>query len=305
MPVVFTVEAAKSSRSECRACKNKIDKGIVRVGKIAFRKVPGRDEPVETCLWHHLECIDSCPADAVQNPSEYFRGFDDLDASQKESLIAHMDAVKKEVTSAPRGSKPEAREDMPPHKEASEAMISHLSKRTVDKLKSELKANEQTSSGKKDELVQKVAEGRTNGTIPGCPVCGGGKLKFLANKNVYYCPGYMDAENFVSCGENFEWNQIQRKDWEWPADDTPEAVEQEAKRLEAQRSEVEEALDSDGVPSSEQEDEFQVEAEESSAGKKRRAASKPVRQSVRKGTRSAPKRKSARRAKDSDEEDED
>merc|ERR1712150_56217 len=52
---------------------------------------------------------------------------------------------------------------------------------TNDKLKKQLKANDQSQSGNKASLIAKCAFGRAFGKLPRCPKCFGGKVKFRLN----------------------------------------------------------------------------------------------------------------------------
>lgn len=47
----FRIEPARSSRSKCKACRRKIDKGVLRFGRL----VEGFYGP--GYLWHHLTCM--------------------------------------------------------------------------------------------------------------------------------------------------------------------------------------------------------------------------------------------------------
>ena len=63
----YSVEYAKSNRAACRGtCKNKIDKGIVRIGK----SFPGDGDYLMT-HWYHLACIKKPAALTSLCPSPY------------------------------------------------------------------------------------------------------------------------------------------------------------------------------------------------------------------------------------------
>ncbi|KAL0236513.1 hypothetical protein GEMRC1_003095 [Eukaryota sp. GEM-RC1] len=97
MPKLFKVEPARRSSSTCRHCKDKIEKGVLRVAKVVWRKVSKREEPVENFEWYHLECIDKVPSTAIETPEEFIYGYSDLSDEQKTDLLAHFEAVKVEV----------------------------------------------------------------------------------------------------------------------------------------------------------------------------------------------------------------
>jgi len=56
----YKIEAARSSRSRCRTCRRKIDKGVLRIGVLLVG-------PYGTgYLWHHLNCAAKRQADDVE-----------------------------------------------------------------------------------------------------------------------------------------------------------------------------------------------------------------------------------------------
>ncbi len=70
----WKVEPAKSSRSKCRTCGNKIDKGTLRIGE------PSYFQDHLTYRWHHLDCI----AEEIWGiDKNMLEGFENLDEEQK------------------------------------------------------------------------------------------------------------------------------------------------------------------------------------------------------------------------------
>lgn len=51
----YCVEYARSGRSSCRKCEQKIQKGVGRIGKV----IVNRFTDDETCVrsWYHMRCI--------------------------------------------------------------------------------------------------------------------------------------------------------------------------------------------------------------------------------------------------------
>lgn len=89
--------------------------------------------------------------------------------------------------------------------------VKRLKPYTRKMLREYLRENDQAmTQAKKDELIERVADGEVFGALPRCPVCGGGKIRFN-NKRVYYCPGYMDDDVFQSC--TFTSATIKRNPW--------------------------------------------------------------------------------------------
>jgi len=80
---------------------------------------------------------------------------------------------------------------------------------TVNELKGILKANDQSSTGNKSELVERVADGVAFGAMPRCSKCSGGRLKIIGG--YYVCPGYMEDDVFLSC--DFTSTKIERREW--------------------------------------------------------------------------------------------
>ena len=71
------------------------------------------------------------------------------------------------------------------------------------KLKEILKANMQSMSGNKEDLILKIADGIVLGRIPRCPKCYGGRPKFDFKAGTYYCSGYRDDVDFKNCHTTF------------------------------------------------------------------------------------------------------
>ena len=80
-------------------------------------------------------------------------------------------------------------------------------------LKEMLKKNDQTSTGTKDELIEKIADGKVLGKIPRCTHCFGGRLRFDYKTGVYRCPGYRDDTDFHNCQKKYELNEVTRDAW--------------------------------------------------------------------------------------------
>ncbi|EAS04828.1 poly polymerase and DNA-ligase Zn-finger region family protein, putative (macronuclear) [Tetrahymena thermophila SB210] len=94
--------------------------------------------------------------------------------------------------------------------------LEELKSKTVAQLKAILKANNQTQTGTKEVLLEKVADGYTLGAIPQCTKCGGGKLRFNKSTGEYTCPGFMEDTDKVDCDAVFSIDQVVRFDWVEP-----------------------------------------------------------------------------------------
>lgn len=54
----FIVEPARSSRSRCRRCRDKIDRGEARIGMVAeHRFATSKDVAYDTTWWFHMPCF--------------------------------------------------------------------------------------------------------------------------------------------------------------------------------------------------------------------------------------------------------
>jgi len=84
---------------------------------------------------------------------------------------------------------------------------------TAKDLKNELARNHQPITGRKDELVDRVADGRLLGAIPKCPSCLYGYLHFDKDTGIYHCPGSYQEDHFARCGKNYNMDQIKREPW--------------------------------------------------------------------------------------------
>eukprot|EP01054_Gregarina_sp_Poly1_P007009 Gregarina_sp_Poly_1__7008@NODE_3816_length_870_cov_413_576588_g2457_i0_p1_GENE_NODE_3816_length_870_cov_413_576588_g2457_i0NODE_3816_length_870_cov_413_576588_g2457_i0_p1_ORF_typecomplete_len225_score43_64PADR1/PF08063_12/4_1e02PADR1/PF08063_12/5_7e15SAP/PF02037_27/5_7e03SAP/PF02037_27/3_8e03SAP/PF02037_27/4_3e05TF_Zn_Ribbon/PF08271_12/0_089_NODE_3816_length_870_cov_413_576588_g2457_i0196810 len=89
--------------------------------------------------------------------------------------------------------------------------INTLKSKTKTQLMALLKENDQKTSGKKDELVERVAEGMVLGRLPICPTCDKAKIAFNRVTGEYTCPGSFDNGSFQKC--SFKSSEVQRGEW--------------------------------------------------------------------------------------------
>ncbi|CAD8153188.1 unnamed protein product [Paramecium octaurelia] len=88
-----------------------------------------------------------------------------------------------------------------------------LEKKTAGQLKSMLKANDQTQSGNKTELIERIADCMIKGCLEKCPNCSGGRPKFNPTQKVFKCPGYMDDTEFRFCNKVYGPKDLKRIPW--------------------------------------------------------------------------------------------
>lgn len=89
-----------------------------------------------------------------------------------------------------------------------------LSSATAAQLQAELLKNRQVRTGHKEELVQRVAEGRHLGAIPPCPRCIEGRVHWSRVGGWYSCPGHFDPEAMIQKRCNYRTREMKRVKWQ-------------------------------------------------------------------------------------------
>lgn len=223
----FEVEYAKSGRSACKKCKNKIDKDLVRLG---FSRADTDPDAVQGfgCSWHHFGCFPQAKGKAWFKKhlpeGSPVAGMDALrpeDRAPVEQLLlacrgeAEMPAapaappsVGHEVTPAKGGKKRKALENddagrtgSTPAKAARaqpaltaeqtsaiEEVRAALRSKSVAWLGAALAKNGLPKAGRKDELVDRVAENQVLGVPPLCALCGKKKAHLVAEHGEVLVP---------------------------------------------------------------------------------------------------------------------
>jgi len=90
-----------------------------------------------------------------------------------------------------------------------------LTAMTIPDLKQRLQANDQIVGGTKGDLIERIADCITNGALPRCPKCFGGRIKKKGSG--YFCPGSYDDDKFVSCSWTGTDSGISRPAWKTEA----------------------------------------------------------------------------------------
>ncbi len=232
------VEYAKSNRAACKGCKNKIEKGALRIGTTIVMDYA-------MTSWKHLECfkrpgslqdLDEItdiqtlkPEDQARvnewwaNPSAFA---DKAKADRMAQAVADARAEpvppatppsKKQKTSAAPKSTPEkaAVEGEVAKRKDYEAKFGAL---PIESLKNCLRANEQLLSGNKGDLVERCVDRKLYGNLPRCTKCGLGRLRVSypsllghGGQGTFTCPGGYDDDEFVRCG--FRSSNVTRPPW--------------------------------------------------------------------------------------------
>ena len=87
----FFVDHAKSSRSACKKCKQKIDTGLLRLAKSGYN--PFGPGPMK--MWHHVNCLFEVFAAQrrttarIETPED-IEGWSDLEKEDQEEILKYL-----------------------------------------------------------------------------------------------------------------------------------------------------------------------------------------------------------------------
>ncbi|KAG6929434.1 poly(ADP-ribose) polymerase 1 [Chelydra serpentina] len=204
----FAAEYAKSNRSTCKGCEQKIEKGQIRISK----KMVHPEKPQLGMIdnWYHPNCFVSHRAELGFLPAfgaSQLQGFGMLKAEDKEALKKQLPAVKSEgkrkgdevdgnVTSKKKTKKEKERESKQEKllKEQTELIWSikdELRKVcSTNDLKELLIANKQEVPSGESAILDQVADGMAFGALLPCEECKG---QFVFKSDAYYCSGDITA----------------------------------------------------------------------------------------------------------------
>uniref|UniRef100_A0A669C7B0 Poly [ADP-ribose] polymerase n=1 Tax=Oreochromis niloticus TaxID=8128 RepID=A0A669C7B0_ORENI len=221
----FAVEYAKSNRSTCKGCEQKIEKDQIRVSK----KTVDPEKPQLGLIdrWYHTACFVSRREELVFKP-EYsaaqLKGFNALRAEDKEELKKRLPAVKSEgkrkTDDVDGASKKQKTEEDDKKKKLEEQLKnqSQLIWGIKDKLRKYCSANDmkelliangqEVPSGETN-LVDSLADGMAFGALEACKECQG---QLVFKGDAYYCTGNISA--WTKCV--FKTTTPLRKDWVIP-----------------------------------------------------------------------------------------
>jgi len=172
----YVIELAKSGRSQCKKCSDKISEKEIRIG------TKKQMADFLTTTWMHLKCFQIPKNRAFLDFIDTLEGFMDLDEASRVEVNRCLES-QRAVAGATKGVKREAgsseSSEKSPKKRAVEGASSEIyemyTKMTLDALKDFLRWNNQLSGGNKGELVDRCVDGHTYGALPRCPEaeCGG------------------------------------------------------------------------------------------------------------------------------------
>ncbi|XP_061603098.1 poly [ADP-ribose] polymerase 1 [Cololabis saira] len=221
----FAVEYAKSNRSTCKGCEQKIEKDQIRVSK----KTVDPEKPQLGLIdrWYHTACFVSRREELVFKPdysAAQLKGFNALRAEDKEELKKRLPAVKSEgkrkCDELDGVSKKQKKEEEDEKKKLEEQMKSQsqLIWGIKDKLrkycstndmKELLIANGQEVPSGESNVVDSLADGMAFGALEACKECKG---QLVFKGDAYYCTG--DISAWTKCV--FKTPTPARKDWVIP-----------------------------------------------------------------------------------------
>ncbi|XP_031566693.1 poly [ADP-ribose] polymerase 1-like [Actinia tenebrosa] len=206
-------EYAKSSRSSCKGCEEKIEKGELRLAKMMEPSAES-NAPMGIGLiprWHHVDCfVEECENLEVDSSitAECFTGFNKLEKTDQDMLKKKLGASKDKKKSSGKGKKRKVEEEEKPQKkqktaeeEAEEKALKEQSK-LVWKIRDELndncplmvlrqmlEDNGLSSQGGEASLLDRCADGMAFGRLLPCEECNNGTLVY--RHDCYGCTGNM------------------------------------------------------------------------------------------------------------------
>ncbi|KAM9108271.1 poly [ADP-ribose] polymerase 1 isoform 2-T2 [Megaptera novaeangliae] len=224
----FAAEYAKSNRSTCKGCMEKIEKGQVRLSK----KMLDPEKPQLGMIdrWYHPNCF-------VQNREELgfrpeysasqLKGFSLLTAEDKEALKKQLPGVKSEgkrkgdeVDGMEEVAKKKSRKEKDKESKLEKALKAqnNLIWNIKDELKKACSTNDlkellifnkqQVPSGE-SAILDRVADGMVFGALLPCEECSG---QLVFKSDAYYCTG--DVTAWTKC--MVKTQTPNRKDWVTP-----------------------------------------------------------------------------------------
>lgn len=228
----FQIEEAKSGRAGCKGCKEKIDKGCLRIGVNQDPDSLGKDlddkmrHMMLAPKWYHFQCFEKFKGpkwfkENLCDPAEV-KGFGALDHKAQNDLVE----LWKLLASGKRlaDSTSESLKTMTQNQgiltdkqfEEIEAAKRDLVSKTNAQLQAMCQKNKLAKAGTKQELLERVAENMVLGCLPVCPKCDVGKLKFNRADGAITCPGFYDdvAGHFTRCKGPSAEEPVSRVPWE-------------------------------------------------------------------------------------------
>jgi hypothetical protein len=247
MPTTYTIEAAKSSRANCKKCKEKVVKGALRIGT---HSQDSKDHTFSS--WNHLECFVVPRKYKSEYTNEQF--LEEMVEDQTDDNIMDSEEGKKDVV-ARMGSQADQKtnkkrdrddasgsgalaaiknnaallqaqdedgdgDDEPaPKKNKMSEMDQKLAQSynkfaslKIANLQDILRWNKAPTTGKKDFLLIRVIDGDSRGRLPKCPSCIQGKLKVNDDGTKVVGTGFFNEESggYEKCFMEMDLDKVDR-----------------------------------------------------------------------------------------------
>ncbi|MEE6473712.1 hypothetical protein FKM82_010148 [Ascaphus truei] len=223
----FAAEYAKSNRSTCKGCEQKIEKGQVRLSK----KTVDVERPQLGMIdrWYHPDCFVERREELGFLPmynATQLKGFSLLNAEDKEILKTKLPAVKNEgkrkgdEMDGPAVSKKKLKKEK--EKESKLQKLCKEQTESIWSIKDELKkvcstndlkelliANKQDVPSGETNILDRVSDGMAFGALLPCEECKG---QFVFKSDAYYCTG--DISAWTKCVAKTQTPN--RKEWVTP-----------------------------------------------------------------------------------------
>ncbi|MBN3280331.1 PARP1 polymerase, partial [Polyodon spathula] len=223
----FAVEYAKSNRSTCKGCEQKIDKEQIRVSK----KMVDPEKPQLGMIdrWYHIGCFISRREELGFMPAynaSQLKGFPNLKAEDKEELNKRLPAVKSEgkrkadevdgdSTKKKKQKKADKEEKQLEKQLKDQSQLIWNIKDEMKKcsstndMKELLIANKQEVPSGESAILDRISDCMAFGALKPCEECQG---QLVFKSDAYYCTGNITA--WTKCV--FKTQTPNRKDWVIP-----------------------------------------------------------------------------------------
>ncbi|XP_055838265.1 poly [ADP-ribose] polymerase [Episyrphus balteatus] len=204
----FGVEYAKSARSACKGCEQKILKDQVRIRKTVFDTEVGMKYGGQP-LWHHITCFAELRGELGWLTSgDLLPGFKSLSKDDQKAVKDALPAMKAE--DVPDAKKPKLEKknekELAEEKELADKFKSQTKRlcKFRDYIKDEMKKSEihelleennQMPPSDSSKLYDQLADMLAFGAIEPCPMCKGNQILF--QKSGYICNG--DLTEWTKC----------------------------------------------------------------------------------------------------------
>eukprot|EP01029_Cantina_marsupialis_P010698 TRINITY_DN242_c1_g1_i1.p1 TRINITY_DN242_c1_g1~~TRINITY_DN242_c1_g1_i1.p1 ORF type:complete len:1451 (+),score=678.48 TRINITY_DN242_c1_g1_i1:158-4510(+) len=181
----FTCEYAKSNRSSCKHCRDKISKGELRLARMV--QSPHFDGKIPQ--WNHKTCF-FIKSFRGMTRLDMLHGIDNIQQEDIDWISSQID--KKGGNKAKKEVKPKTKEELEMEaalKKQNELLWSvkkPLNDIPTNILKELLEANSLSSRGGRDTLIQHLVDAMVFGVPEPCPDCGG-RLVFSTSKSLMRC----------------------------------------------------------------------------------------------------------------------